>query len=242
MDNSSDSDTKPWVTWFCELRGNEFFCAVPVEYIEDNFNLYGACCGQRFILTARMPCLTRFSAVVLFSRLALMPSTTTGLASLVPHYELALDTILDYDIDFDKVLPSEDAVEAAAESLYGLIHARYIITARGMRDMARKYNKAMFGRCHRVSCQGQRVLPVGQSDIPRLTTVNVFCPRCKQIYFPKSRRQGNIDGAFFGTTFAHLYVMTFPEPPPEEVMPPYEPRVFGFRINKNSAYWKGRAK
>eukprot|EP00750_Incisomonas_marina_P001542 INCI11315.1.p1 GENE.INCI11315.1~~INCI11315.1.p1 ORF type:complete len:206 (-),score=23.31 INCI11315.1:332-949(-) len=205
MDKSSGSEAKPWITWFCELRGNEFFCEVPIDYIEDNFNLY-------------------------------------GLNAMVPHYDFALDTILDYEIDFDKIRPTEDAVEAAAESLYGLIHARYIITARGMRDMTRKYNKAMFGRCHRVSCQGQRVLPVGQSDMPRLTTVNVFCPRCKEIYFPKSRRQGNIDGAFFGTTFAHLFLLTYPEPNKKPVLSAYEPRIFGFRINRNSEYFTGRSK
>lgn len=87
---------------------------------------------------------------------------------------------------------------------------RYIVTNRGMHAMYEKYRAASFGRCPRVFCQGQPVLPVGLSDLPRNYTVNVFCPRCHGLFFPKSTRQANIDGAYFGTTFPHLYLMTHP--------------------------------
>ena len=40
---SSESDVQSWIEWFCSLRGNEFFCEVPIDYIEDNFNIYGTC-------------------------------------------------------------------------------------------------------------------------------------------------------------------------------------------------------
>lgn len=76
--------------------------------------------------------------------------------------------------------------------------------------MYEKYRNAAFGRCPHVFCQGQPVLPVGLSDLPRNYTVNVFCPRCHGLFFPKSTRQANIDGAYFGTTFPHLYLMTHP--------------------------------
>ena len=87
---------------------------------------------------------------------------------------------------------------------------RYIVTNRGMHAMYEKYRVAAFGRCPHVFCRGHPVLPVGLSDMPRNYTVNVFCPCCHGLYFPKSTRQANIDGAYFGTTFPHLYLMTHP--------------------------------
>ena len=48
------------VSWFCSLKGNEFFAEVDEDFIQDDFNL-------------------------------------TGLSAQVPHYEFALDTILDVE-------------------------------------------------------------------------------------------------------------------------------------------------
>jgi len=172
--SASDEDGS-WIAWFCGLRGNEFFCEVDEDYIQDDFNL-------------------------------------TGLNGLVPYYEYALDMVLDVEMPMEESLTEDqqEIVESAAEMLYGLIHARYIVTNRGMHAMYEKYRSAAFGRCPHVFCQGQPVLPVGLSDLPRNYTVNVFCPRCHGLFFPKSTRQANIDGAYFGTTFPHLYLMTHP--------------------------------
>lgn len=200
--SASDEDGS-WITWFCSLRGNEFFCEVDEDYIQDDFNL-------------------------------------TGLGALVPYYEYALDMVLDVEMPMEDSLTEEqqEIVESAAEMLYGLIHARYIVTNRGMHAMYEKYRTAAFGRCPRVFCQGQPVLPVGLSDLPRNYTVNVFCPRCHELFFPKSTRQANIDGAYFGTTFPHLYLMTHPDMIPMKPTQTYVPRVYGFKVNEASLFYK----
>ncbi|GAB4834655.1 casein kinase 2 regulatory subunit [Ancistrocladus abbreviatus] len=195
--SGSDGDDTSWISWFCNLRGNEFFCEVDDDYIQDDFNL-------------------------------------CGLSSQVPYYDYALDLILDVESSHGDMFTEEqnELVESAAEMLYGLIHARYVLTSKGMAAMLEKYKNYDFGRCPRVYCCGQPCLPVGQSDIPRSSTVKIHCPKCEDIYYPRSKYQGNIDGAYFGTTFPHLFLMTYPHLKPQKPSQSYIPRVFGFKIHK----------
>jgi hypothetical protein len=178
------------------MKGNEFFCEVDDDYIQDDFNL-------------------------------------SGLASQVPYYSYALELVLDGDPAPDEIHTEaqQATVEAAAEALYGLIHARFILTTRGLAAMAEKYRSCDFGRCPRVLCNGQPCLPVGLSDIPRQSTVKLFCPRCEDAYYPRSKYHGNIDGAYFGTTFPHLFFLTYPHLRPQRPSEKYIPRVFGFKIS-----------
>lgn len=195
--SGSDGEDTSWISWYCGLRGNEFFCEVDDDYIQDDFNL-------------------------------------CGLSSLVPYYDYALDLILDVESSHGDMFTEEqnELVESAAEMLYGLIHARYILTTKGLAAMLEKYKNAEFGRCPRVYCCGQPCLPVGQSDIPRQSRVNIYCPRCEDAYTPRSRYHENIDGAYFGTTFPHLFLMTYGNLKPQKISQSYVPRVFGFKVHK----------
>ena len=140
----------------------------------------------------------------------------------------------------------QEIVETAAEVLYGLIHARYILTGRGMHRMYVKYQDADFGSCPRVCCQGQHCLPVGMSDQQRTCPVNVYCPRCQELYYPRSTKQAGLDGAYFGTTFAHMFLLTYPDSIPRrplnvaENSDRYIPKIYGFRIHQDSSYYKLR--
>jgi casein kinase II subunit beta len=46
-------------------------------------------------------------------------------------------------------------VAQSAFMLYGLIHARFIVTTRGLDAMLKKYRLAEFGRCPRMLCRDQ---------------------------------------------------------------------------------------
>jgi casein kinase II subunit beta len=96
---TSDEGTS-WISWYCSLRGSEFFVEVDEAWIEDDFNLH-------------------------------------GLSSVVPNYEYALDLILDRDSDVQFSEDQAEMIQASAEMLYGLIHARYILTGMFLSDAIR---------------------------------------------------------------------------------------------------------
>jgi casein kinase II subunit beta len=98
--SGSEGEDTSWIAWFCSLRGNEFFCEIDDDYIQDDFNL-------------------------------------CGLSNQVPYYDYALDLILDIESSNGDVFTEEqnELIESSAEMLYGLIHARYILTSKGLAAM-----------------------------------------------------------------------------------------------------------
>jgi len=161
-----------------------------------------------------------------------------GLKARVENYDRALRMILsstqpdadDFrDVEFRKVYRD-------AKDLYGLIHSRYIMSPRGLSQMRDKYMKGAFGDCPRVLCCRQSALPVGLWEELHTHRVRLYCPRCQETYEPRnSNGCQDLDGAFFGTSFPHIFFQTFPNMVPLEPPAFFVPKVFGFRIhNKKS--------
>ncbi|KAJ2538023.1 casein kinase 2 regulatory subunit [Coemansia sp. RSA 1933] len=197
---STDGSTNPsWISWFCSLKGHEYFCEVPEDFITDEFNL-------------------------------------TGLGQAVNYYVEALDMILDSEDENDEPLdPNKiEDIDSSAETLYGLIHARYILTRNGLCQMADKYDNGDFGNCPRYCCNDTHAVPCGRTDIAERDSVKLFCPSCLDIYSPPSSRYNNVDGAYFGTTFPHMFFQAFPSLIPLGLELVYTPRIYGFAINEKS--------
>ncbi|KAG6917908.1 hypothetical protein DXG01_000517 [Tephrocybe rancida] len=136
----------------------------------------------------------------------------TGLNAMVPFWKEAMEMVLDVEPDEDaSKIPDVSIIESSAEMLYGLVHQRYILTRAGLQSMVDKYENGVFGSCPRVYCVGCNVVPCGRSDLPGIDTVKLFCPNCNDVYVPPSSKFQGVDGAFFGTTFAHLFFQSFRE-------------------------------
>ncbi|KIW91247.1 uncharacterized protein Z519_08143 [Cladophialophora bantiana CBS 173.52] len=154
----------------------------------------------------------------------------TGLNTEVHYYQHALDLITDvFDLDCEDDM--RETIEKSARHLYGLVHARYIVTTRGLAKMVEKFKKSDFGRCPRVMCESHPLLPFGPSDNPGLKTVKLYCAKCEDIYNPKSSRHAAIDGAYFGSSFHNILFQVYPALVPVKSRRRYEPKIFGFRVH-----------
>ena len=128
----------------------------------------------------------------------------------------------------------------SAMDLYGLIHARFILTSKGLQMMKDKYSKNAFGVCPRILCDRQSVLPIGKYEDLSIARVKVYCPKCKDVYVP---RMGiiDLDGAYFGCSFPHIFLQTFPDCIPREKLELYIPKIYGFTIfGKKGSKCKGK--
>lgn len=75
--------------------------------------------------------------------------------------------------------------------LYGLIHARYILTNRGIAQMIEKYQSGEFGQCSRVYCEGQFMLPIGEYQpcvIDKMISLTCQCDSFANRFVRHSRR------------------------------------------------------
>ena len=98
-----------------------------------------------------------------------------------------------------------------------------------------KYKKGDFGKCPRVMCHSQPLLPTGLSDVPHVQSVKLFCGRCEDVYNPKSSRHATVDGAYFGTSFQNILYQVYPGMIPEKSIERYQPKIFGFKVHAAAA-------
>ena len=162
-----------------------------------------------------------------------------GLPKECQNFQDCLGIILDYvssdssSEDWERA--TEDWLRRDCVELYGRIHARFINTARGQQLMHHKFRARHFGRCPRVYCEGQAVVPCGLSDTPGERSVMVYCPRCRDVYQPNPVvHRRNIDGSYFGTTFPHFFLLIDPDLVPQKSTKKYLPRIFGYKVLPNT--------
>ncbi|CAD7956714.1 unnamed protein product [Amoebophrya sp. A25] len=111
-----------------------------------------------------------------------------GLRNRLQYYDHALEMVLMPEAPDEDELQDADFLEVYrdAQDLYGLVHARYILSPRGLEAMREGFVNSVFGTCPRVKCHQQSVLPVGTSDELRVSRVKSYCPRCEQLYATRS--------------------------------------------------------
>jgi casein kinase II subunit beta len=153
-----------------------------------------------------------------------------GLRQKVPNFKYALDLIRGpYLSTKPPEWPAD--IDDYGLCLYGLLHARFLLTAAGQDLMHEKFGTAgAYPLCPRLLCRGRPCLPYGQSDDLAQSSVQLFCPNCQDVYASADPKFANMDGAFFGPNWVHFFLARYGDVVPTEMPERYVPRIFGFKL------------
>ena len=208
---------------------------LPRDYISDNFNLsqlppiverigYQAM-GDNAIPVAKA--LQQHRMAMASSGESQPPTRSTS----YPIYRRALRSILadpgapsnDESSDEDLIIPPY-AIQKAAEALYLMLHARFVISPRGLEAIRHvmALDNTVFGKCPRSCCKGAGLLPYGYSNdytsdasVPTITTesrkehdscCHRYCPSCGEVWISW---ESKTDGCAWGPSWCHLFLLAY---------------------------------
>ena len=132
--------------------------------------------------------------------------------------------------------PHDDKqIEHEAEVLYGLLHARYLLTRPGLQGIFEKFQMGYFQTCPRVNCKACTCLPYGISEKPSEHKLKMYCPSCSDVYLcTEGSDYENLDGAYFGPSWLLMFLQKYSDKIrkliPEKQPKVYVPKIFGFRL------------
>lgn len=159
-----------------------------------------------------------------------------GIRQKVMNFKQALDLIRGPYIPPEK-RPSTwvSDVDDYGICLYGLLHARYLLTDAGLEKMKEKFLNMEFSKCPRTYCDGCQCIPYGPSDDIGKNSLKLFCPCCHDVYHMPDPSTSSMDGAFFGPSWVHLFIAKYKDLFPPVTLKKYTPRIFGFKICPESS-------
>ena len=227
---------------------------LPKDYISDNFNLAQLppiverigfqAMGDDAIPVAKALQQHRIDTAAAAAAAAVSSSgTTTSPAqpekfksTSYPIYRRALRHILnegiegddDDDEDEEDLIIPPYAIQKAAEALYLMVHARFVISPRGLEAIRHVMvlDNTVFGKCPRSTCKGTGLLPYGYSnDYTSDATINIatsttkskrkehgdscchrYCPSCGEVWISWDSKT---DGCAWGPSWCHLFLLAF---------------------------------
>ena len=238
---TNDSSITPWVKKFISSRHKDALVPVPRDYLMDNFNLVRLAPVVEKIASMKQKDLELSTASPNLEQQIASRATSKqgGRASQQQQsnqhpyalYKEALELIVKQEETEEE--PSL-IVQYAAEVLYSLVHARFVVSPRGLEAIRRRLRLyansiPLFGRCPKLSCGGMPLLPCGLSDdydvsgeggVGGRNRAKRYCCSCHEtIHCWESK----VDGSAWGTSVCHLLLMVYGQEElfPSHFMTPY---------------------
>ena len=246
-----------WISWFCGLRGNEFFCEVDEDYIQDKFNLV-----SEFVMAAERNARCD-SLPDRIKRTSSALSTSTGDDSRLGsgwwggqyRYQCGWKSYRSGRTS------SRSSLRSVNRSSLSLSLSRWIrcplrshpcsihsneqwhcadvgeISKCGIRYLSEDLLRKSIDATRKGSSRSIDIVAtfllvqIGLSELVGEAMVKLYCPKCMDVYHPRSSRHHHIDGAYFSTGFPHMLFMVHPEYRPKKPANQFVARLYGFKIH-----------
>lgn len=126
--------------------------------------------------------------------------------------------------------PTNEKVAKYVEIIYGLIHARFLMTKSGLELIHKKYTDCVYETCPNYNCRAQ-CLPYGKNPDPGRRLL-MYCPACHDVYYCSRPECQYIDGSAFLSSYIVPFEHEYPSI--KKIPPPPKPnlRIFGFKIEE----------
>jgi hypothetical protein len=192
--SSSTPIITPWIRKYLASRPKDMLLPIPRDYLADNFNLaqlppiiekigYHAMGDDAISAATSMTHQQHQQQLFAISEGGGDANRRFSSIQSYPIYRRALQRIL-YDnvgrdeglyegggegqqqhTEHDLVIP-ERAIQQAAEALYLMVHARFVLSPRGLEAIRQvmTMDRTVFGKCPRPLCRGTGLLPYGYSN------------------------------------------------------------------------------
>ncbi|KAM0681548.1 hypothetical protein GINT2_000061 [Glugoides intestinalis] len=115
--------------------------------------------------------------------------------------------------------------------LYLLAHQRYIFTRTGADNVLDRVLNKEYGLCRHYGCKNIPLIPIGLSNQIGDSSTMTYCHNCNNLFEPRGSLK-KLDGAAWGTSFAHFLVLSYSYQFKKTAIEEYIPRVFGFRVSE----------
>lgn len=185
---------------------------------------------DEFLAQERSQAFVRVEAAYLHNRFNFY-----GIKENVYRYDIAVQLLENSRSRVLRDLDDYEDIEKSAEVIYGIVHSRFLSTRSGLNAVREKYNAGVYPKCPRVKCREVACLPYGVSEVVGKIGLHFFCPNCCDVYRIRESPFCSIDGAFFGSSYLHVFLNKYPDIKAHGPIQVYVPKIYGFKVLKEDS-------
>eukprot|EP00915_Cephaloidophora_sp_WS-2016_P003141 GHVH01004231.1.p2 GENE.GHVH01004231.1~~GHVH01004231.1.p2 ORF type:complete len:268 (+),score=39.72 GHVH01004231.1:1100-1903(+) len=229
MEEDNLDPEENWVSWYCSLDGNEYFCEVTSEFLHDQFVFFG--------LKSKIAPGFYDSALAMIR--GCPPSDemmqNSSFLEIFNHADVL------YGLLHSRFITSADGLNQMREKFleedFGccprVMCESWPLLPIGLVEEPRvREVKGYCGKCQEVYELENEIYrqKIDLGDEPADPGARQYKHKEEDLDNTESNNRNQVDGEFFGNTFAPFFYLTYPSIAPKDAPKIFEARLYGFRV------------